>query len=115
MDDRFYNGILGSETSVAGQRLFALTPWHITILHALDSPLIKDGEELTPGDILLFLRIVQCRYPNRPDDLRPRWRDVFWCWRLNKPRILKRHTIRLKKWLDVQMSAPKLWNVEYSE
>ena len=40
MDDRFFNGIIGCHARVCGVSLTDLSPWHITLLHAIDSPMV---------------------------------------------------------------------------
>lgn len=113
MDDRFFNGMLGAEVVVCGQRLGNLTPWHVLILHAIGSPLVGDSKTVGPADIQLFLKTITSRYPDTPS-YRPRLRDVRWRLKLGREKTFLREAATLKRWLEVQMSVPQLYEVTHS-
>lgn len=108
MDDRFFNGIIGASDRICGYDIASLTPWHNVILSAINSPVLVADMETSAGDLLLFLKVVSCEWPNLPN-LKTRWHDIIWHKRLKKERILLRELDKLKNWLDCQLSAPVLW------
>jgi hypothetical protein len=110
MDDRFFHGIIGCEASVCGRRLNSLTPWHVLLLHAIDSPLVTGERAIYPGDIIIFTKVLSVSYPETPN-LRPTTRDLFWRIRLNRQKAYLRQVKTIKGWLNIQMSVPKLWQV----
>ena len=114
MDDRFFNGIIGASDRICGYDITALTPWHNVILSAINSPVLVADMETSAGDLLLFLKVVSCEWPNLPN-LKARWHDIIWHRRLKKERILYRELEKLKSWMNCQMSAPVLWTNEDSD
>lgn len=114
MDDRFFHGLLGCEVSVCGQRLRNLTPWHLVLLNMIGSPIIQEGKQAGRHDILIFRRVVGTQWPDQPE-IKPRLRDIYWMWRLRKKRVFLKHIIRLRGWMEIQTSTPKLWTTTYSE
>lgn len=114
MDDRFFNGVIGCEVKICGYKLTNLTPWHVVILTAIDSPVIKEVGHVLPHDLLVFCKVVSCEYPNTPD-LKPRLRDVFKYILTNRKNTFKENTQRLKAWMDVQTCSPVIWDVSQAE
>ena len=108
MDDRFFNAIIGASDRVCGYDITALTPWHSVILSAIDSPVLNPEKDTSAGDLLLFLKVVSCEWPNMPN-LKPRWRDIIWHPKLKKSSTLLKELAKLKTWLSCQRSAPELW------
>ena len=111
MDDRFFNAIVGASDRVCGYDITSLTPWHSVILSAIDSPVLNPAKDTSAGDLLLFLKVVSCDWPNTPN-LKARWRDVIWHRKLKKSKTLLRELTKLKEWLACQLSAPVLWEDE---
>lgn len=110
MDDRYFHGIIGCREVVCGRPLVSLTPWHITLLEGIGSPIVTEGEVLTTAHILIFLKIASVQWPETPD-LKPSFKDAYWASRMKKQKVFLRETRKLKKWLSVQLSVPKLWKV----
>jgi len=108
MDDRFFNAIIGASDRVCGYDITALTPWHSVILSAIDSPVLNPEKDTSAGDLLLFLKVVSCEWPNMPN-LKARWRDIIWHRKLKKSSTLLKELAKLKVWLSCQLSAPILW------
>ncbi len=108
MDDRFFNGIIGCHERVCGVSLTDLSPWHITLLHAIDSPMVGDMSTAGRKELLQFLKIMECQHPTIPI-LKPSFRDCFRFIRLGKKSVMQRELARLQQWLKVQMSAPNLY------
>ena len=96
MDDRYFHGILGCEAVVCGRRLTNLTPWHVTQLEAIGSPVMGDGR-INPQEMLLFLTIAQTQWPNRADDLRPKMRDVWHAIRMKRRNVFMKNVMILKE------------------
>ena len=111
MDDRFFQAIIGASSRVCGYDIVALSPWHHLILQALDSPVLVPDKETSAGDLLLFLKVVSCEWPNTPN-LDATWRDRIWHRRLKKSKILLRELDKLKEWLEAQLASPVLWQKE---
>jgi len=114
MDDRFYHGIIGSTDRICGYNVSALTPWHNVILTAINSPVLDPAKETSAGDLLLFLKVLNTRWPDIPD-LRAKFKDKWWWWRLNKAKVLLRELGKLKDWLDSQLSSPVTWEVTHTD
>lgn len=108
MDDRFFNGIIGAETSVCGYKLQTLTPWHYVLLQAINSPVLESSSSTAIKDVLIFLKIINTTWPRVPN-LRPRFRDAFWTWRMHKPKFARKHMRRLAQWIEAQLSVPQFW------
>ena len=108
MDDRFYNGIIGCSTKVCGYKLKALTPWHYVLLTALDSPILTTTNSSDINDLLVFLKVVQTQWPEQPK-LSPSLHDHVWFWRMKRIKRVEFEMGKLKEWLEVQLSSPKLW------
>jgi hypothetical protein len=108
MDDRFFNGIIGCHAKVCGVSLTDLSPWHITLLHAIDSPMVGDISKAGRVELLQFLKVMECRHPTIPK-LKPSIKDCWRFIRLGKTETMKRELSRLQKWLKAQKSAPSLY------
>ena len=108
MDDRFFHAIIGASDRVCGYDITALPPWHSVILSAINSPVLNPDKDTSAGDLLLFLKVVSCEWPNMPN-LKARWRDIIWHRKLKKSRTLLKELAKLKVWLSCQLSAPELW------
>ena len=111
MDDRFFHGLIGSESLVCGYKLKALTPWHHVILAAIDSPVMLPDSDTHTSDILVFLKVIQTDWPETPN-LKLRFRDKIWFWKMKKPSIIKREMAKLRAWLEAQLQNPVFWDVE---
>jgi len=111
MDDRYFHGILGCEAVVCGRRLSNLTPWHVTILYAINSPFVGDDVKMTAGDVLLFLAVSKAQWPERPN-LKPRLRDIWWLIRMGREREFRKQSRILNAWVKPQLSTPRLWQDE---
>lgn len=111
MDDRFFQALIGASSRVCGYDINALSSWHHVILQALNSPVLVPNKETTAGDLLLFLKVVSCSYPNTPN-LEATWKDRIWYRRLKKSKVLLRELSKLKEWLEAQLASPVLWRKE---
>lgn len=114
MDDRFFNGIIGADTSVCGYHLQSLTPWHYVLLQAIESPVLESSTSTTISDVLIFLKIASTTWPQVPN-LRPRFRDAWWHWRMKSPKVAAKHMRRLAEWIEAQLSVPQFWDDEKSK
>jgi hypothetical protein len=108
MDDRYLNGIIGCQAVVCGRRLTNLTPWHVTILNAIDSPVVSGHAEVKAEDMLLFISVMKSQWPEIPE-LKPRLRDVYWLIRMRKKSVFLRNFKTLNVWMESQVSSPRLW------
>ena len=108
MDDRFFNGIIGCQSKVCGVKLADLSSWHVLILHALKSPIMEQGRNITKGDLLQFLHVLRVQHPAIPT-MKPSIRDIYWMARLGNKSLLISEVAKLKAWLTVQTSAPKFF------
>ena len=108
MDDRFFHGIIGGEAIICGRKLDALTPWHVLLLHAIDSPMVSGDRPIYQGDLIIFSKVVSASYPDVPD-LKPTLKDLFWRVRLNKQKRYIKQVRAIKNWLEIQMSVPRMW------
>ena len=111
MDDRFFNGIIGAKTKVCGHELKSLTAWHYILLQAIESPVLANKGDAHVSDVLIFLKVVSCEWPNAPK-LRPKFTDVWWAWRMKKPRVARKQMALLSEWIDAQLAAPRFWESE---
>lgn len=109
MDDRFFQALIGASSRVCGYDINALSSWHHVILQALSSPVLVPNKETTAGDLLLFLKVVSCSYPNTPN-LEATRQDRKWHRKLKKTKALEFELSNLKEWLESQMSTPMLWS-----
>ena len=108
MDDNYFNGLIGSSVKVCGVKLADLSLWHLSILEAIDSPLLTQ-RDAGVRDILILLKVLQASYPETPN-LAPRFRDGVWLWRMERSnRLAAREVIKLKKWFAAQMCAPVMY------
>ena len=110
MDDRYFHGIIGCKEVVCGRPLTSLTPWHITLLNAIESPVVMDGGAISTEHIIIFLKIVKLEWPEIPN-LKPSLKDIYWTLRMKRRKTFLREMRLFKKWLDVQISTPKLWQI----
>lgn len=113
MDDRCLNALIGASTRVCGYQLNALTPWHHVLLSAIDSPVFDPDRPKETKDLLIFLKIAQTRWPQVPS-LKPSLKDVWWTWRMKKPKIIRREIGRMREWLDAQLAMPQFWENDNS-
>jgi len=113
MDDRYFHGILGCEAVVCGRRLSNLTPWHVTQLEAIGSPVMGNGQ-INANDMLVFLAVSQTTWPKRADNLRPRLRDVWYAIRMKNKKLFMRNISIVKHWMEAQLAAPRLWQNDQS-
>lgn len=90
-----------------------MTPWHVTQLEAIGSPVMGDGR-INPQEMLLFLTIAQTQWPNRADDLRPKMRDVWHAIRMKRRNVFMKNVMILKEWMAAQLSTPRLWKDDQS-
>ena len=111
MDDRFFNGIIGAGTSVCGYELQSLTPWHYILLQAIESPVLESSASTSVPDVLIFLKIASTTWPQVPN-LRPRFRDAWWHWRMKSPKVAAKQMRRLAEWIEAQLSVPQFWDDE---
>lgn len=111
MDDRFFNGIIGAGTSVCGYELQSLTPWHYILLQAIESPVLEASASTSVPDVLIFLKIASTTWPQVPN-LRPRFRDAWWHWRMKNPKVATKQMRRLAEWIEAQLSVPQFWDDE---
>jgi len=108
MDDNFFNGILGADLKVCGYKLTNLSLWHLAILEGIQSPILT-GEQAEIRDMLIFLKTTQVIYPQTPI-FKPTIKDAFYTFRMQrKPKTASKEVLKLKKWLEVQMSCPVLY------
>ena len=114
MDDRYFHGILGCEAVVCGRRLTNLTPWHVTILDSIKSPLMSGDFDMTPQDLLILVKVVNSRWPGTPN-LNPGIIDIIWTVALKRRGTLEGNINTLKHWLNAQLSSPKFWDNKKSD
>ena len=112
MDDRFFNGIIGSKAKVCGRKLENLTSWHYILLSAIGNPTVIPDKKSEPHHILQLLKIVTCSYPEIPD-LSPNFRDIFWMIRMKRRSFIHRQIDILKEWManssGGNLSSPALF------
>ena len=111
MDDRFYNGVIGCATTICGYKVDALTPWHHVLLSAIDSPILNPSKDSELDDLLIFLKVTQSSWPDVPD-FKPTISDQIWLLRMKLAKTAGKEMAKLKEWLAVQLSTPKLWQNE---
>ena len=108
MDKNYFDGIVGASIRVCGVTLANLSVWHMAILEAIESPFVSEGEAGL-RDIIILAKVAQCSYPDEPN-LKPLFRDGWWLYRMSRDSNLAAvQMIKLRKWFDVQMSAPVLY------
>jgi len=108
MDDRFFHGLIGSQTRVCHYNLDALTPWHLVLLSAIESPIIEPDKDCNVNDLLVCLKILQLQWPELPD-LKSSTRDKWAAFRMRLHREARKEFEKFTEWLKVQMSFPEFW------
>ena len=109
MDDNYFHGLIGGEVKVCGRLLVNLSLWHLSILEAIESPILS-GEPVEVRDMLILIKVLKSEHPREPR-LTPTIRDVWWAWKLErKPELARREVTKLKEWFNVQMACPVLYS-----
>jgi hypothetical protein len=108
MDDRYLNGIIGCQAVVCGRRLNNLTPWHVTLMEAIDSPLVSGSGVVDAKSVLQFIKISKSSFPKEPN-MTPNIIDLFWLWRMKKRKTAIIQIKILDDWMAIQMASPRLW------
>lgn len=111
MDDRFFNGLIGSPTRVCHYKLKALTPWHFLLLSAIDSPVLQPEKDTHVNDLLICLQVLQLEWPAVPD-FKSSLRDKLWAFRMNLHGAARREFAKFGDWLEVQLSFPEFWDTD---
>lgn len=94
-----------------------LTLWQELILEGIGSPFVDDegDREVFPEDVLTFLRVAECQYPETPR-FRRGWRGLrdWWHWRrMSRDReVLIREATRVHGWIHETKCAPEFWRPE---
>lgn len=109
MEDRFFKAVFAPEARICGRWVPRLTLWHELLLHSLGSPFVRLDGEVRAEDVLRFLRVVECEYPEQPD-FRWCWRDVRWRRRMSRDvKALRREAETIAKWRAEVESPPEFW------
>lgn len=109
MIEAFYNAFLPPSADVCGRRLDQFTVWHHFVLEAVGSPVVTGGENITPVDLLVAVRVCRLKYGG-PRRLSPGLRDFLWRRRMvRNPELFKREAKRFYAWLEGSAAAPNYW------
>ena len=67
------------------------------------------NDELNAQDLLLFVKILQTQWPNRADNLRPGFKDIWHAIRMKNRKVFMKNVAVVKSWMGVQLATPRLW------
>lgn len=109
--ERYAKTLFPGIARVCGIDLPRLTLWRVEALRAIDSKFLSaDGSTvITPADLTLAIRCLDCEYPNTPD-LRPTLKLKWWTRKMqrNKPLFLT-ECQKLIEYLTTFSLRPELW------
>lgn len=111
MDDRFFRAFFApAEATICGYRLKPFCAGHVLVLTALGSPLVRgEDEPFRPCDLLIALRVCEHGWPFQPE-MRPRLRDVWRRWRLERDQERFVAAARaFLRWQGEHSSLPQFW------
>lgn len=108
MDDRFFNGLIGSPAKVCHYELKALTPWHLLILSAINSPVNDPEQDCTVDDLLVCLKVLQTEWPQVPE-FKSTMLDKWWAFNMRRLIVARQQFNKFSEWIKVQLSFPEFW------